>query len=441
MKTKEVVILGGGFAGLSAAVDLVSRGHRVTLFEKKGHLGGRAYSFRDPATGSVLDNGQHIFMGCYHSTRKFLERIGTLDQLRFQRNLTVHFAAPDRKPVSFRAWPLASPWHLLGGVARFPEFSWREKWGFLRMRKALQGDHRSLAGKTIPQWLRESGQSDHVQSVFWNLLALAAINEDPGLCSAAAFEPVLREALFSGRDGSRIGLSRVGLSELYAEPARKFIEDHGGKVFLKTAATRLHIARGQLQEIELAGGRRIAPEILIVALPFGELRKILPEAVLYQDPFFEPLRSYRSSPIVAINLWFDRDFIDRDFVGFWGTRIHWLFNKGRLLGEGAPYYSIVISGAHQELGTPARELLEMALRELTSVFPETSRSRLLHWQVMKEPEATFSPTPLTVSHRLKQKTPIHNLYLAGDWTDTGLPATIEGAVRSAETVVQMIETD
>lgn len=436
---KEVVILGGGFAGLAAGVELAARGHHVTLFEKKGRLGGRAYSFRDPATGSLLDNGQHVFLGCYRETLRFLDQIGRLKDLPFQRNLKIDFAAPGRTRARFRAWPAPSPWHLIGGLFSFPAFSLLEKWNFQKVRKGLSRTE-GLERKTIPEWLGEMGQSPKVQKKFWDLLAYAALNDRPEISSAALFRPVIQEALFSGRRNSRIGIPAVGLSELYADPAREFIESHGGHVFLKTPAIRLHFSEGELEEIELQGGRRLAADLLVVALPFTALRGILPEAMIYHDPFFHSLRNLQNSPIVSINLWFDREIVASEFVGLWETRVHWLFNKGRLFRDGgSPYLTLVISGAREELKIPGPQLVEMAVEELKTIYPRAREARLLHSHVMKEPEATLAPLVGVEKWRLPQKTPYRNLYLAGDWTDTGLPATIEGAVRSAHRVVEMIE--
>ncbi len=434
---KEVVILGGGFAGLAAGVELATRGHKVFLFEKRGVLGGRAYSFTDPSTGSVMDNGQHIFMGCYTATLRFLETIRRRDQVRFQRDLRVSFAAPGQGKVSLRTWPLSAPWNLAAGLAFFPGFSFVEKLRFLKVWSGLRRNGKNLDRKTVSEWLASLGQGERVRRRFWDLLAFAALNDHPDLCSAGSFEPVLREALFSTRKGSRIGFSRVGLTELYADPARELIEKLGGHVFLNTPATRLHFSETEFSEVELRDGRRISPDCLVLALPFTSLRSLLPERMIYQDPFFHPIHSLKSSPIVAINLWFDRDFVETDFVGFWETRVHWLFNKGRIFGRKDPYYSLVISGARDELKIPGPDLVQIALDELHRLFPKAASARLLHSHVQKEPEATLSPTVGTV--RLSQKTPYPNLYLAGDWTDTGLPATIEGAVRSAYRVVEMID--
>lgn len=427
---KEVLIIGGGFAGLAAGTELASRGHHVTLIERRGHLGGRAYSYRDPVTGSTLDNGQHILMGCYRETLAFLEKIGTSDKVSFQKNLSVDFASPGQKPVRFRALPLPSPFHLLGGFFFFGGLSWRDKMGVFKLGSALRksGNH----DRTIPEWLKELGQTRRIQERFWDPLVFAALNDRPELSSSALFEVVLREALFSGKKGSRIGLPSVGLSEIYTEAARDYIERKGGQFLLKAPVAKLHFQGGEVRDVELEGGRRISAEALLVTVPFTVLKKILPEGLLYEDPFFVPLSRLSVSPIVSIHLWFDREIMNRPFLGLWETKVHWVFNRGGHL-------SLVISGAREELQIPGPELIEMAKRELASVLPEMKRARFLRAVVTKEPEATLAPAVGVAKFRLPQRTPYRNLFLAGDWTDTGLPATIESAVRSANKAVELIE--
>lgn len=437
LNKKEVLIVGGGFAGLAAGVELSSRGHHVTLIERRSHLGGRACSHRDPVTGSTVDNGQHILMGCYRDTIAFLDKIGTRDRVTFQKNLSVDFGRPGGKPVRFRSPPLPSPLHLLGGFLFFRGLSWRDKYSLLRMGKALRnGNGGGNPGKpdqaTISDWLTKSGQTRGIQERFWDPLALAALNDRPERSSAALFQTVLKEALFSGRKGGCIGLPNVGLSDLYTEAARDYIERKGGQVLTKAPVVRLHFQGREFGDAELEGGRRISAESLLVTVPFTALRKILPEALLYEDPFFSSLSRLSVSPIVAINLWLDREITQRPFLGLWETRVHWVFNKKE-------YLALVISGARDELKIPGPELIEMAKEELRSVLPSMARAKVLRAVVTKEPEATLAPAVGVSRFRLPQKTPYRNLFLAGDWTDTGLPATIESAVRSANKAVELIE--
>jgi hypothetical protein len=184
----------------------------------------------------------------------------------------------------------------------------------------------------------------------------------------------------------------------------------------------------------------VSAEALLVTVPFTALKKILPDSFLYQDPFFSPLSALTTSPIVAINLWYDRPITTRPFVGLWGTRVHWVFNKRGAFGD-RPYLSLVISGAREELQTPGPQLIESAVRELESVFPEARTAKLLRATVSKEPEATMAPAVGVEKLRLSQKTPYKNFFLAGDWTATGLPATIESAVRSAKKAVELIDAE
>lgn len=439
--SREVVIIGGGFAGLAAGVELVSRGHAVTLIERRGHLGGRAYSFQDPVSGAVIDNGQHILMGCYRDTLSFLETIGTRDRVDFQKNLSVDFAAPGLRPSRFRSLPLPAPLHLLSGFWLFNRFSLKDKLAVLKLKKAFSSPQgTSLDHLNVTDWLKKLGQTDRLRECFWDPLAFAALNDRPELSSAALFHAVLKEALFAGRRGSRIGVPKVGLSELYTEAARDFIERKGGQFLLKAPVTRLHFRGHEFHEVELEGGRRVSAEILLVTVPFTALKKILPESFLYEDPFFSPLSRLTSSPIVAVNLWYDRPITTRPFVGLWKTKVHWIFNKREAFGN-RPYLSLVISGAREELHTPAPRLIAMAVEELQSVFPQAREATLLRATVTKEPEATMAPAVGVESLRLSQKTPYKNFFLAGDWTATGLPATIESAVRSAKKAVELIDQE
>ncbi len=445
MNKKEVLIIGGGFAGLSAGVELASRGHQVTLIERKGHLGGRAYSYRDPITGSTLDNGQHILMGCYRETISFLEKIGTLNKISFQRNLAVDFAGIGTRAARFQSLPLPNPFHLLTGFLFFRGLTWKDKKSALRLGRLFAKGGLSeealsdLDRLSVREWLLREGQTQRIQERFWDPLTYAALNDRPEVSSAALLYTVIKEALFSGKKAARIGLPKVGLSELYTDAARDFIERKGGHFLLKSPVLRLHFQGREFHEVELEGGRRLSAENLLVTVPFTVLRKILPDWMLYEDPFFSPLSALTSSPIVAINLWFDREFLHRPFVGLWGTQVHWIFNKGRLFREGPNYLSLVISGAREELQTPGPQLIEIALKELYAIFPEAANAKLLRSMVTKEPEATLAPAVGSSRLRLPQKTPYRNLFLAGDWTDTGLPATIESAVRSAKRAVDLIE--
>ena len=440
----EVLIIGGGFSGLAAGVALAEEGRGVRLLEQKPHLGGRARSFLDPATGSVVDNGQHIIMGCYHSTIHFLSTIGTLDRIRFQQRLTVRFLDRNGRLTALQCPGLPSPWHVLLGVLRSGSFSFKHKLEVLRLGRSLQWARamdRGLEKLSVREWLTRLGQSESLQRNFWDLLCIAALNEDPGKANAGLFERVLQLALFSSPADSRIGIARVGLSDVYVDAATAYIRARGGRVECSRSVASLLVSEGQCRGVRLSSGEEIEAESVLSAVPSFQLAGLLPGELLRFEPFFAPVISLRPAPIISINLWFDRPITELDFVGLRGTTIQWLFNKGKILGSGENYVSLVLSGAHRYIGRGKEELLAMALRELGDLFPEAQKVKLHHALVIKERFATFSPTWEAEQVRPTARTPVRGLYLAGDWTATGLPATIESAVQSGYTAARAILDD
>jgi squalene-associated FAD-dependent desaturase len=444
----EVVIIGGGFAGLAAGVELARQARRVRLLEQKPYLGGRARSFVDPASGCVVDNGQHLIMGCYHATIRFLETIGTLDRVRFQPRLSLHFLDKGGRQTVLEAENLPAPWHLLIGVLRSRSFSPREKLQVLRLGWALdspRGPRVGIGNETVEAWLSRCGQSEGLRRSFWDLLCIAAMNEDPRIASAALFERVLRLALFRSPEDSRLGIARVGLSDCYTQAAAQYIEARGGRIECGRNVTSVCISNGACRGVGLAGGETLEASTVVATVPWYQLAPLLPADLLRSEPFFRALLALRPAPIISINLWFDRGVTDLEFAGLRGTTIQWLFNKGKILGlparagSGQNYLTLVVSGAHQHIARPKEELLEMALRELGGLLPRSiGAARLEHSLIIKERFATFSPSWEAEQVRPQARTPVRGLVLAGDWTATGLPATIEGAVQSGYTAAHEV---
>jgi zeta-carotene desaturase len=435
----DAIIIGGGFAGLAAGVALAEAGKRVRLLEQKPHLGGRARSFRDPTTGSTVDNGQHLFMGCYHATIQFLKTLGTLDRLHFQPRLAVPFLDRDGRLTRLDCpdWP--SPWHLLLGVLRSESFSFKQKLEVLRLGKGLRTTGKvstPAATESVTAWLSRRGQSEGLQRNFWDLLCLAAMNEDPRIASARLFERVLRLALFSSPADSRLGIARVGLSECYTAAAQAYIEARGGRVQTGRSVKQLLVAEGSCRGVDLGEGERIEGIPVISSVPWQHLAVLLPGGLLRTEPFFAAALALRPAPIISINLWFDAPITNLEFVGLRGTTIQWLFNKSRILNTQDHYVSLVLSGAHEHVSRSKEELLAITLRELGGALPAVRKAKLLHSLVIKERFATFSPSPEVEPLRPPARTPLPGLFLAGDWTATGLPATIEGAVQSGYTAAR-----
>ncbi len=428
----EVVIIGGGFAGLAAAVALAERGRRVRLFEQNQHLGGRARSFRDAATGSIVDNGQHILMSCYHSALRFLRTIGTSDRVGFQNKLRVDFLDAGGRATALKCPRLPSPWHLFAGVLLSRSFSGREKMEIAKLGRAVESGRALVDGfdrMSVTEWLAALGQSEGLRRNFWDLLSIAAMNEDPARASAVLFERVLRLMLFTSSADSRIGIPLRGLSECYTQAAENFIRARGGSVECGRRVSGLVIDAGCVRLVRFSDDSEIEAPTLISAVPWFVLRELLPPEVR-AGSFFSGLNRLEPAPIISIAVWFDRPVTELDFAGLRGTTIQWLFRKPAGIDSGGEHLSLVLSGAHAHVNRSRQDLEAMALRDLRELLPAARQAKVMRCMVIKERFATFSPQPGSESHRPPARTPIRGLYLAGDWTATGLPATIEGAVQS-----------
>jgi len=437
----RVVIIGGGFAGLTAGVRLSERGYEVLVLERRNRLGGRAYSFIDSKTGVVVDNGQHLFMGCYHHTISFLETIGRLDRLKFQARPRVDFLDRTHGFTSFDCPPLPAPLNVLAGLVRMKGLSAGDKLRAFNVGRAIKGNGKfSPDSLTVDQWLGELGQSQRIRERFWNPMVIATLNQSPDIASARMLKVVLQEAFGGDSKSANIGISRVGLSDLYTDGANDFIKSRGGDIRVGAQVQRLIVERARVFAVELKDGEPIEADYFISAVPPSALFAILPDELKNKE--FSSLESLGSSPIISINLWFDRPVIDREFVGLLGTRSQWIFNKDLILPaeHQSNQIAVIISAARDYVDWTKSELVEMAIGDLHDLLPESRKAEVLHNVIVKEREATLSHTVESDRLRLGPRTSIPNLILAGDWTDTGLPATIESAVMSGDVAAQVVST-
>ncbi len=437
-----MVIIGGGFSGLAAGVALSGRGHELLLLERRDHLGGRAYSFKDPTTGDVVDNGQHLFMGCYYRTLAFLEKIGGRDKLRFQDSPRVDFLDHENGLTTFECPPLPAPMHVMAGLFKMRGLTLTDKLRALNVGREIRGGRKTQqTHRTVAQWLDSLGQSNRIKQRFWYPLAIATLNESPEVASAEMMIRVLQEAFGGDRASANIGIARVGLSDLYTEGARGYIQSYGGQVRTGARVKKLIIEGGSAVAAELSDGQKIEADYFISAVPQFSLLEMIPGDL--RDREFSHVALLGSSPIVSINLWLDRPVIDREFAGLLGTRIQWLFNKDLIIpnGKQSNQIVIIISAARNFVGWAKPALVEMALAELRELVPESRPARLLHSVIVKERDATLAHTVESDRLRPGPRTSIRNFVLAGDWTDTGLPATIESAVISGETAARIIDPE
>ncbi|HSD10666.1 MAG TPA: hydroxysqualene dehydroxylase HpnE [Candidatus Binatia bacterium] len=427
---KRVVVVGGGWAGLCAALGLAERGVEVQLFEKRAVLGGRAYSYRAREAGHAVDNGQHLLMGCYHATMGFLGRIGAADRVEIQPELRVPFFHPLRGPATFACAAAPSPLHLTLGAMRYTLLSPAERLQLVLggLRIALR--YRGGSAFTVAQALAAARQSGNLCKCFWNPLAIAVLNELPERASADLFAEVLRRVFFAGRAASCIVFPKVGLSDLCAEPAARAIEDAAGRIETGPAVREVAIRSGRATGVLIQDRPEIPADAVILAVPPPALASLLPTAVGVAAGF-PAVEKLHGAPIVSVHFWFHKSFGSPRMAGFLDGPIHWLFTPP-MQPENGRYVTLVVSGAHELVVKTPDEILRIARGELARYLPQTQNLQIADSLVVKETNATFAATPEEQPHRARTRTPIANLFLAGDWTNTGLPATLESAVLSGD---------
>ena len=443
----DAVVVGAGCAGLSAAARLAQAGARVLVLEAKSRLGGRATAFADRETGEVVDNGQHVLLGCYNATFEFLGEIGALEHVRVQRQLAVTMI--DRRGQRSRLVcpSLPAPLHLLAGVCDWDGLAWRDKLSARRMATPLSLARRQLRGgaaiaaspgETVDAWLVRNGQTARIREMLWHPLALAALNQPAEIAAAPTFARVLAEMFEgdsgTGREPAALVLPTVPLHLMYAEPAKRYIEARGGQV--RTGVTARVVVEADAVTSVSAGGEAINADVVIAAVPWFGLSELFEGEPRPLAAVLANARRMASSPIVTVNLWFDRPVLDEPFIGLPGRAMQWVFDKRAIFGGEASHLSLVSSGASALVAETNQALIERAYAELLEALPECRTAHLVRATVVREPRATFSLAP-GQPPRPQSATPVRGLWLAGDWIDTGLPATIESAVRSGHQAARL----
>ena len=444
----DVVVIGAGFAGLSAAVRLADAGRRVVVVEESPRLGGRATAFTDRETGERVDNGQHVLFGCYRETYAFLRRLGTDGLAPLQRRLSLTMVGPQGERSQLVCPDWRPPWHLAGGVLRWRGMPLSDRLTAVRLMRLLGDVRRNGAaavaarvpsGQTVSRWLETYGQSVTLSNWLWRPLAIAALNQSPDEAAAAPFVRVLGELFGPRVEDSAIGMASVPLDELYAEPARRVVESTGGAVLQKSPARIQTNAAVGVEAVD-AGSVRIEAPAVISAVPWHALGRIWAATPTSIQSTVDRATALGSSPIVTVNFWFDGPVMSEPFVGLIGGPMHWVFDKGAILQlrEGPRgHLSVVASGAVELAAMDNAGVTAAARRQLEQALPATATARLLRTVVVREHRATFSLAPDSPP-RPPAATPIRGFYLAGDWTDTGLPGTIEGAVRSGNLAAELV---
>src|SRR5262245_51656069 len=433
----DVVVIGAGCAGLSAAVRLAAADLRVVVVEEAPRLGGRATAFVDRETGQRVDNGQHVLFGCYRETYDFLRWIGSETCAPLQSRLGLTMVGADGECFEFAVPALPPPWHLIAGLVRWRALSLPDRLSALRLQPFLAEVRRrgpeAVAARvpsrqTVSEWLTQHRQSARLRQWLWHPLAVAALNQSPDVAAARPFVRVIAELFGPRIEDSAIGLPTVPLDELYASPAVRFVEQHSGRVLSRTRA-RILVNGDDGLRVQ-AGEETFRPQVVVSAVAWHGVARLWESAVppALVDLIADAGR-LESSPIVTVNLWLDGPVTSSKFAGLVDGRMQWLFDKSAIFGEHASHLSLVSSGADDIARMDNAEIVRLASDELRSAFPLFANRSVFRSVVVREHRATFSLAPGGPS-RPQSSTPLPGFFLAGDWTDTGLPGTIESAVLS-----------
>jgi zeta-carotene desaturase len=409
----DVIVIGGGLAGLASAASLASAGHSVRLFESRPFLGGRATSYE--AGGETIDNCQHILLRCCVNLLDFYQRLGVRSDIAFHREFV--FLEPGGRASVLKSGVLPAPAHFAGAFLGLRFLNYGEKLAVARGINAIKRESRraDLDTITMQQWLKSKRQPPRAIERFWRQVLVSAINEELDRMSARHGFQVFRLGFLARADSYQMGVPAVPLGELYSGDAWSKI----GNVEIRTRAAvdRIAIENRKATGV-VAGGETLRADAYVLALPYERVNAVAPELAL-------DFTNFEHSPITGIHLWFDRPVTNLPHATLLDRTIQWMFNKG----EGR-YIQLVVSASRSLVEMPRQEVIELALRELAEFFPSVRDARLEKAHVVKEIRATFSAKPRLENRRPVSRTAIKNLFLAGDWTRSGWPATMEGAVRS-----------
>ena len=415
----RVIVAGGGLAGLSAAAALGAAGFEVDLFEARDFLGGRATSFPlSPSreNSEIIDNCQHVLLRCCRNLLDFYTRLGVQDRIRFYRDF--RFVEPGGRVSILRRGVLPAPFHLAGSFLRMSCLAATDKLAIVRGLRAIRRDgarRTDLDRITMLDWLREMRQTQNAINRFWRQVLVSAVNEELDRMAAAHGFQVFWLGMLAGANSYEMGVPDVPLAELYSAHAWRRIG--GVHIHTRASVERFDIAEGVARAAQTADGRHAA-DYYICALPFERLDAIAPELGI-------DTHAFEHSPITGIHLWFDRPVTELANATLLDRTVQWMFNKSQ-----GRYLQFVVSASRTLSEMSRADVIALALREGQEFFPEIARAKLERAHVIKELRATFSARPGMERLRPGAVTRVRNLFLAGDWTRSGWPATMEGAVRS-----------
>lgn len=426
---KRVVVVGGGLAGLAAGLEAADRGAAVTLLERRPRLGGATWSFQ--RRGIWFDNGQHVFLRCCTAYLRFLERIGSANNVFLQQRLEIPVLRARGPAGAIRRTAGPAPLHLAPALLGYPHLGLRQRFAVLRAGWALRGldpDDPSLDATSFGDWLTAHGQDPTTIETFWNLVVLPTVNVTAAEASLKLAAKVFVTGLLTRAGAADIGWARVPLSVLHGDAARRALETSGATVRTGAEVTGIRRARAEELEVQLTGDV-LSADSVVVAVPHDAVDSVLPpESVSAQHR----LPELGNSPIVNVHLVYDRRVTDLSMFAAVHSDVQYVFDRteGAGLNDGRQCLSISLSAAESYIGMKSADLVAHFRRELARLLPEAARAGLTESMVTREHRATFYGAPGTDQLRAHAECALPGVYLAGAWCNTGWPATMEGAVRS-----------
>ena len=438
--TQKIVIIGGGIAGISAAVFCKELGFNVELLESSPKLGGRAYAFYDKEQNQYFDNGQHILAGWYENTLRFFDIIGSKSKLNFQNSLEVNFFNTDQKKFHLKIPAANPPYNILKGIFSYKALSLRDKFSFLKFNSFIKSP---IPDNDIPvnELFIKFSQTENLIKYFWEPFLLAVFNATPENISSVLLYNVLTTG-FKNKNSSALLIPNVNLNELYIDDSISYFNNKGIKYSTGIKVKRIELNGKHVNKILLDNGEEIMADEYICSVPFFRLKELFEPEVFNEH--LSLTENLKTSAITSVHLFFEEDIPEEIFSseafgmnGLIGTKVQWVFKRS------TRHLSLVISGSDfldNITEMAAESILNLSLKELSLCFTGFEKLKLKSYKVIKEKRATFLPEAGSEKYRLKSTGTFENLSFAGDWINTGLPSTLESAVKSSAEISQHLNS-
>ena len=441
---KTVTVIGAGVAGMSAACALAEAGLRVRLVEQRGYLGGRASSYLHPGVGEVIDNCQHVLFGCCTNLLGFYHRIGAVNRIHWTSEMTM--IEPGGRRSRLGPWQrgrlrLPAPLHSAPSFLSAQAFTFADKLALGRaMRAMMKPEALEDTGESLGAWLRRHRQTEGALNRFWRLVIASALNAEIDLISVPYAAKVIRELFLNSAQAGSMGMSTVPLSELYAG-VTPFLTEHGGSVLLHARVEGAAWNEASRQWLVCTNTGELISDCVVLALPFEATQKLLPHLPDEEgtEKLARQIERHQHGPICSVHCWFDREITELEHAVLLDREIHWMYNQSKLqTGRGGHYIELVVSATRTFAALPREDAINLALKELAEFFPVVKEARLIKVALIKEMHATFGVAPGIDSARPAAVSSWPNLFLAGDWVQTGWPSTMESAARSGHLAAEAL---